>query len=898
MNIVHRVARFGRAAAALTVITMMLVGIPYGLATFIGWPLPDHLPAIGELGDLLISPLSDEMIVDGLACVLWATWACFALSLITELGAELFDRSVPRLPGFGWAQAISGALVGSLSLTSAATAATAAHATVPPSSATAITKAASPDQPKTSACMITVHRGDTLSIIAHRWLGSARAWPRIAAWNYGRLQPGGTRLTDPDVIHPGWHLRIRPAHHPENRPQPAHRQPQPSTPRPSASPSSHPTGQPGQDVSHTVRLPSGAIVGISLATAIGTAILLARRHRARRRRIAQVPGTAADEQLSPTQRRLRHAHLASQRDADDAPDLSGASARPGRQRGRHERPHALRGARQMSAPRRDPADAPALTPRQTPPDSVLPVGVRETTGEVGCDLTGVTGLGLAGPSVADVVRHLITYLLAPRSDNDTSAEGPPLRVDADRAEILLADAAASAALPPESLLSSVPGLVWTQGLDDALHQAEADIVHRSRLLTDADVVDYHAYRASHPDEPLPLVVLIAAPPAAAAARRLATVLTLGRNLGIAGILLGEWPYGATCTVDIDGRCTAVTDPVLAGLRDVQFGTLREADAVELLKVIAAAHGNHDLQEDQSQLAVGSDAVPPSAPTSPSEVTTQAGASSAREDDRTEHEAPPADVQLHILGTVHLTAGDREVGTGPRRKSKELLAWLALHPDGGSWETIAADLWPDADPDHARERVHDALTSLRRALRAELGPGRYISHSQGRYQLDTTAITDVDLWQFRRRLNQAAHANDITARADHLRAAAQLDTGSPGTDIDAEWIEPARETHRRNVADTHAHLADLNQANNPEAALDHLERAAEIDPYNEELARRIMRAQAELGRHDAVHRTFQLLESRLAELDAEPEDETHHLMHKLRAKRGKPATASQPGTPTG
>ncbi|MGW2309060.1 BTAD domain-containing putative transcriptional regulator [Actinomadura luteofluorescens] len=53
-----------------------------------------------------------------------------------------------------------------------------------------------------------------------------------------------------------------------------------------------------------------------------------------------------------------------------------------------------------------------------------------------------------------------------------------------------------------------------------------------------------------------------------------------------------------------------------------------------------------------------------------------------------------------------------------------------------------------------------------------------------------------------------------------------------------------------------------------------------DPYAEPLYRSVMQLQAELGQPDAVHRTYRLLAARLADLDTEPDDETHRLLANL------------------
>ena len=54
----------------------------------------------------------------------------------------------------------------------------------------------------------SVRPGDTLSKIAEAHLGDGARYPEIAKLNHDVTQPDGMRLTDPNLIRPGWVLRL------------------------------------------------------------------------------------------------------------------------------------------------------------------------------------------------------------------------------------------------------------------------------------------------------------------------------------------------------------------------------------------------------------------------------------------------------------------------------------------------------------------------------------------------------------------------------------------------------------------------------------------------------------------------------------------------------------------
>ena len=77
------------------------------------------------------------------------------------------------------------------------------------------------------------------------------------------------------------------------------------------------------------------------------------------------------------------------------------------------------------------------------------------------------------------------------------------------------------------------------------------------------------------DGPQTAAVVLAAAPGPAAAQRLAGITTAGRDLGIAAILLGDWPHGTTCHITAGGLISGVTPPQ-AGLAGTEAYHLEAA----------------------------------------------------------------------------------------------------------------------------------------------------------------------------------------------------------------------------------------------------------------------------------------------------------------------------------
>jgi DNA-binding SARP family transcriptional activator len=476
-------------------------------------------------------------------------------------------------------------------------------------------------------------------------------------------------------------------------------------------------------------------------------------------------------------------------------------------------------------------------------------------------------------------------------------------------------AADAARLLPGAGRAAIPGLAVPATLEAALGELEALQLTLARL-RGADDGDL-AGDGPAPGAAGPGVTLIAAPEPGSA-RRLAAILDAGRRTGTGAVLLGAWPAGVTCQVAADGTVTAVTPPA-PDLDGVRLFTLGAAEAAAITTVLQEAGGSPPAPRPGPPASTPGDGQPsaagnhaasagyltaPQARPHPAHVPAPAPAPPASAAAEPAPSAPPElgdrPVQLALLGPLRITAAGQEVAGG-MRKARELLALLAVHPDGASGDAISEALWPESDPARAASQRNLALRKAREMLRTAAGRPEpmWVLNAAGRYRLDP-ALIGTDLEAFSASLEQARTASG-EARLAACREAVALYRGELAEGTGYEWAEPYAETARRRTLDAWTTIAEILQPSDPGQALSALETALAHDPYNEYLYVRIMRLQAAAGHPEAVRRTLALLESKLTGLGLTPSSQTRQAAAALLAAAGpapgqprRPAREPLPG----
>jgi len=229
------------------------------------------------------------------------------------------------------------------------------------------------------------------------------------------------------------------------------------------------------------------------------------------------------------------------------------------------------------------------------------------------------------------------------------------------------------------------------------------------------------------------------------------------------------------------------------------------------------------------------------------------------------EQQPA-LSISVLGPLRIEGTSRK----PRRvATRELIAYLALHPNGASRDELIEAMWPAQDPKQTRPRLWQAATDARAAL----GDAWVLDGEH--YRLDRTKA-HIDLDQLDQLL---ANGENEPEALDNALA---LWRGEPLAGSDYAWAD----THIHRLHATliglleragHARLerGDIN------GALELAERAIALDQFHEASWRLALQAEHALGLRESITRRYDELTHALDEqLGLQPTRETRVMYRQL------------------
>lgn len=674
---VRGAARAVKALLAAAITAGVLGGIPWGLLHYAGDPMPHSIPHLDAVKHALNSTMTPQVLLKCLSVVGWYLWLILAVSFAVELVAAARRVNAPHIPTLGPTQTLAAALITAIGITAllrtvpaqatensitptgarvAATAPSVAGTTSLYAAHAALDTTTTATTPRES--VHTVKPGESLYSIAKEDLGDGNDWPQLYKLNAGVAQADGDKLTNPDLIRPDWKIRIpAPATASTEAPaRPAPELPAPATAAPSTLPTPVTTSGPSTlaapaaphiaaptPVTHTtpsnddhgqgdrakrhggpaVSLPDGGTIGITLAVALGAALVLARRWRTRRN----------DPRLPVAEPPLPGALLAARRaeralTAATHPAASYGDVRDGELNDDVIDTHGIEDLDDdlFVVDDQEPVEGvddwedteeldefgaptgPVLEPTATRFSAPLSPGSISAAERDGVELpltpTG-TGLGLVGPGAAGAARAIAASVLSAGAPDRTADLARLLIPAADLAALLGVD---ETELP--AITRGLPELFAAKDLAAAIGEAEIHALLRTRLLEEYEQRDLDVLAAAHPDvEDCPPLVLMASP-ARSLSAQIGTLMRTSAHLRITTVLLGAHPDGPTAFVEADGTATGPTVGNWSGARLWNLSATALADVLDLLARAAghdpSAGGGQPELEDWPETLPGPD----------------------------------------------------------------------------------------------------------------------------------------------------------------------------------------------------------------------------------------------------------------------------------------------------
>jgi DNA-binding SARP family transcriptional activator len=210
---------------------------------------------------------------------------------------------------------------------------------------------------------------------------------------------------------------------------------------------------------------------------------------------------------------------------------------------------------------------------------------------------------------------------------------------------------------------------------------------------------------------------------------------------------------------------------------------------------------------------------------------------------------PGIVAVRMLGAFDLTIGGHRVTDWRGQRTQSLMQFLTAHRDRSvPRDELIAAVWPEADEDGGRHRLHQAVYELRRTLRA-IGPGRSpVVCADGGYRIDHEVPVWVDVEEFDDLASAVArcYAAQRSGEAIELgQQALKLYRGDFLCQVTAaDWATAERNRLRARFVQLGVHLGDLLAGRGDHtAALAVVDPVLSMEPWNEDAAVIKMRCHA-------------------------------------------------------
>jgi TolB-like protein/Tfp pilus assembly protein PilF len=252
------------------------------------------------------------------------------------------------------------------------------------------------------------------------------------------------------------------------------------------------------------------------------------------------------------------------------------------------------------------------------------------------------------------------------------------------------------------------------------------------------------------------------------------------------------------------------------------------------------------------------------------------------------------LRLEILGGFELRSAAGDALRLPTRKSRALLAYLAVPPGQlHSREELATLLWGERADKQARHSLSQALSSIRKALTN--GAGDALRVDGDRITLASSAV-NTDVLRFERLVTKGSL--ESLARAADLYRGDLLIGIAFRAEAYEDWLAGERARLRELALGALGKLLDHHAAaGDAERGVEVAIRLLALDPLQEHVHRALMRLFMAAGRGDAALRQYERCREVLRrELGVEPEPKTQRLQRDIAGQRARGGASTAPVLP--
>lgn len=212
--------------------------------------------------------------------------------------------------------------------------------------------------------------------------------------------------------------------------------------------------------------------------------------------------------------------------------------------------------------------------------------------------------------------------------------------------------------------------------------------------------------------------------------------------------------------------------------------------------------------------------------------------------------------------------------------------VAHHGRKVTRETLMDVFWPEADAVAARRNLHQAIYSLRKALREHGGDRQYILSHENCYEFNPAVALWVDAEEFESHLRNARRCESAARLEDAMREYGVAESLYQGRfmedDLYADWAESQRQYLEQAYLEIASHLSTLYfERGAPTAAVTLCQKVLNVDPCYENAHRQLMQCYLAQGQRYLAVRQFHLCDAALRSRSGlTPSEETIALYRRI------------------